>query len=254
MKTPEQVTPPTHRSPEGPPKDAQARPGARLGGGSGGGRLSRTADPLISQGKWGPRVGRDLLGSPSSCLGPFLSFSEGLEPLQQEARLRRALGPRGCKGLTAWAGSYLGAWLALGAQGGSGDALGPVPFEPLAQPLAVVNDYPAACQYESQVWFEGHGTLDCAQAGWGASRQHQAGPPSVPSGGIRPWPAFLHSPSPSVGLWPQVTMGSQDTQDPPGQNFRSVHLVPRCKGGSKDTEGMGGGLCSPERSADDPSR
>lgn len=234
MKTPEQVTPPTHLSPEGPPKDAQARPGARLGGGSGGGRPSRTAGPLISQGKWGPRVGRDLLGSPSSCLGPFLSFSEGLGPLQQEARLRRALGPRGCKGLTAWAGSYLGAWLALGAQGGSGDALGPVPFEPLAQPLAVVNDYPAACQYESQVWFEGHRTLDCAQAGWGASRKHQAGSPSFPSGGIRPRPAFFHSPSPSAWLMAPGDHGQ------PGPRGSARTKLPLCSFGVQTQRGQQG--------------
>lgn len=80
-----------------------------------------------------------------------------------------------------------------------GATLGPAPFEPLAQPLAAVNDYPAACQYRSQVQFEGHQTLDCARAGWGSSRKHQPGPhlpllvasrsqPSKPCSPVTAWP------------------------------------------------------------------
>lgn len=179
MKTPEQVTPPPFQSPEGPPKDTRQGQAPNLVEAAVVAPQAGVPAPSSHRWKWRPRAGRDLLGLPSGCLGPFLSLSEGLGSLLQVARLRRALRQGGCGGLTVWAGSYLGTWLALWAQGGSGDALGPVPFEPLAQPLVVVNDYPAACQYRSQVWFEGHETLDCAQAGWGTSRKHKAGPPYV---------------------------------------------------------------------------
>lgn len=57
----------------------------------------------------------------------------------------------------------------------------------------------------------------------------------VASDPSHPQPVFLHS------LPPQVTMGSRDPWDPPGQNFCPVHLVPRHKGDSKGTEGTGVG-------------
>lgn len=88
-----------------------------------------------------------------------------------------------------------------------------MPFEPLAQPLAAVNDYPAVCQYRSQVRFEGQEALDCARAGWGGSRKHQAeflsGFPSLPES-----VAFLAL-FPSAQPAAPMTSGKVRTPGPP---------------------------------------
>lgn len=69
---------------------------------------------LIARWKLRPRPGKDLLGSPSGCLGPFLFSSERLGTLQRGSWAQEYLGQRGGRGLTTWAGSYLDSWLALG--------------------------------------------------------------------------------------------------------------------------------------------
>jgi hypothetical protein len=70
----------------------------------------------------------------------------------------------------AWEVSYLGAWLALGAQGGSGDALGSGPFELLAQPLMVVNDYPTTINTDPKCGSKGR------KPGLCPGRKHPPGP------------------------------------------------------------------------------
>ena len=109
MKTPELVTCPPSLA--GPPEDAWAKPRAQPGGSSNNpGMPPSIRGPDLSSHRRTPRLKdeRDFLGPPSYCLDPFLSSSKG------EAGLS-ALEQRGCGGLTDWAGSYLGAWLALGA-------------------------------------------------------------------------------------------------------------------------------------------
>lgn len=118
MKTPEQVT-------DNPPSPADP-PGCLA--------TQCQATLLIPQPPH-PRVesGTEQEASPGPPRSPSLLLRGPAErQLGSEALGHSAAG--GCREV-----SYLGAWLALEAQEGSGDTLGSAPFEPLAQPLVVVN-------------------------------------------------------------------------------------------------------------------
>lgn len=194
MKTPELVTPPPpipkpSRSSRGCPGENECSSWQRQWYGDA--MAHQESCPLVPRWKLRPRP------RVAQWLPRHLFSSERLGTLAE-----RQLGS-GVPRAAGWQGSGCLGRLLPGflagprAQGGSEDALRPAPFEPLAQPLAAVNDYPAVCQYRSQVRFEGQEALDCARAGWGGSRKHQAEFLSGFPRGIKPQPSRVcHLPGP----------------------------------------------------------
>lgn len=240
-----------------PSRGCRGETSAQPGGGSGYTGTPRPIwSPAPSSHRWKlrPKDGRDLLRSPSHCLDPFLSSSEGLGALQRWLGLEcpGAEGLQGSDPLGRFLpGCLAGPW----GIGGSGDALGPVPFEPLAQPLVAVNDYPAVNMDHK-----------CGSKGrrpWTVPRQRGKLQEASGQAHLPFWwhqtPA-VRSPSPSWPSSPQLGLLAQvstDSKDPESTRTKLLPCslgarVPSVRGHQGYNGELGGHLPTTEGSTDGP--